>query len=359
MVTSCSKKDTATEIVKVNGNKLYVTHADKITDTIDLKLSELLEDCQAIVLEAGPDSYISRAHKIAVSDNYIAVKDSEKTPLKLFARNGEYLGDIGAIGRGPDEYNISLYGIQIDEKREQLYLLPFANARKILVFGLDGQARTHIPLRFQQRKFKAHVEDDIVTILGMPFKNDSAVVFQQTFTGELIQYIPPQDYHLAQEFSSEVQSPNNTGNYDFFQLIWSKTPNDTLYHYDTKNNKLFPRFTLAFEGEEWPVYICNELPRHFTAWISGRGSFFVDKNTLETSYYRLVNDFYGGIELDLHWDSARGIFIAALPALTLKKEIKRCLGLKQSDDTRDRLLDLDSRITEDSNDILFIGKYRQ
>ena len=357
LLPSCGRKSTATDIIKVNKHEVYVTHADQVTDTVDIMLSDILDYCEAIPLETKEESFISRAHRIAVSDNYIAIKDSERTPLKLFSRKGEYLRDIGAVGRGPDEYNISLYGVQIDEVSNNLYLLPFANARRILVFGIDGMPREHIPLRFQQRKFKAWVEGDIVTVLGMPFKNDSAVVFQQTIDGELIQYIPPEDYHLALEFSSEVSSSRNTGAYDFFQGLFSKTPKDTLYHYDVKLNKLVPRYTLAFETDEWPVYICYDLPLYYYAWISGRGIILVNKKTTETNYVRLINDFYGGIKVSMHWDTSNGMFISSIPALELKKEIERCLEEDQDEEAKRRLKELDSVIDENSNDILFIGSF--
>ncbi len=357
LLPSCRKKPTATDIIKVGGNGVYVTHADQVTDTVDIMLSDMLDYCEVIPLETKEESFISRAHRIAVSDNYIAIKDSERTPLKLFTREGKYLWDIGAVGRGPDEYNISLYGVQIDEAQDCLYLLPFANARQILVFGTDGIAREHIPLRFQQRKFKAWVNGDTVTVLGMPFKNDSAVVYQQTIDGELIQYIPPEDYHLALEFSSEVISSHNTGAYDFFQAIYSTTPKDTLYHYDVGLNKLIPRYTLDFETEEWPLYICYDLPGYYYAWISGRGIILADKKTTETNYVRLINDFYGGIIVSMHWDTSNGMFISSIPAIELKKEIDRCLEEDQDEEMIKRLKELDSAIDENSNDILFVGKF--
>ncbi|MDZ7739597.1 MAG: 6-bladed beta-propeller [Bacteroidales bacterium] len=357
LLSSCGKEPTATDIIEVNGHEVYVTHADQITDTVDIMLSDMLEYCEVIPLETKEEAFISRAHKIAVSDNYIAIKDSERTPLKLFTRDGKYLREIGAVGRGPDEYNISLYGVQIDEARDQLYLLPFANARQILVFGTDGQAREHIPLRFQQRKFKAWVEDDIVTVLGMPFKQDSAVVYQQTIDGELIQYIPPEEYHIALEFSSEIGSTHNTGAYDFFQAIYSKTQDDTLYHYDVETNNLIPRYTVDFETEEWPLYVCYDLPGHYYAWISGRGIVLADKKTTETHYVRFINDFYGGIEVSMHWDTANGMFISSMPALDLMKEIDRCLEEELDEDARKKLEALDSSIDENSNDILFVGKF--
>ena len=357
LLSSCGNKPTATDIIDVHGHDVYVTHADQVTDTVDIMLSHMLENCEAIPLETKEEAFISRAHKIAVSDNYLAIKDSERTPLKLFTRGGKYLREIGAVGRGPDEYNISLYGVRIDESKECLYLLPFANARRILVFGIDGKAREHIPLRFQQRKFKAWVEDDIVTVLGMPFKQDSAVVFQQTIDGELIQYIPPEEYHIAMEFSSEVSSTHNTGAYDFFQAIAGKTQDDTLYHYDVEANKLVPQYTVDFETEEWPMYFCFDLPEHYYTWIRGRGHVLVDKKTTDTHYVRFINDFYGGIEVLMHWDTADGMFISSMPALDLIKEIDRCLEKEQDEDARKKLEALDSKIDENSNDILFVGKF--
>ncbi len=357
LLSSCGRKPTATDIIEVNGNEVYLTHADEITDTVNVMLSDILEYCEAIPLETRKESFISRANKIAVSDNYIAIKDSERTPLKLFTRDGKYLRDIGAVGRGPNEYNISLYGVQIDESKDCLYLLPFANARQILVFGTDGLAREHIPLRFQQRKFKAWIEGDIVTVLGMPFEQDSAVVFQQTIDGELIQYIPPEEYHIALEFSSEVSSSHNTGEFDLFQMIYSKTQDDTLYHYDVELNKLIPRYTLDFETEEWPIHSCYDLPGYYYAWIRGRGIILADKETTETHYVRFINDFYGGIEVSMHWDTANGMFISSMPALDLKREIDLCLAGEPDADDRKKLEALDSAIDENSNDILFVGKF--
>ena len=359
ILNSCNKKPTATDIIEVNGHDVFVTHADKITDTVDIMLSDILDYCEAIPLETRQESFISRAHKVSVSENFIAIKDSERTPLKLFTRGGKYLRDIGVVGRGPDEYNISLYGVQIDEAKDCLYLLPFANARQILVFGTDGLARDHIPLRFQQRKFKAWVEDDIVTVLGMPFKQDSAVVFQQTINGELIQYIPPEEYHLALDFSSEVSSSHNTGEYDFFQAIYSNTQKDTLYHYDVDANRLIPKYTLDFDTEEWPLYFCFDLPRYYYTWIRGRGIVLADKKTTETHYIRLINDFYGGIELSMHWDSSHGMFISPVPALDLMKKIDRCLAIQKDQEIIKRLEELDSAIDENSNDILFVGKFSE
>lgn len=357
--SSFQRRKTLSEKIIVNNDELIITHVDKVKDTIDLKLSDLLESCEVIPLETREGSLISMAQRVAISPNYIAIKDRERTPLKLFSRDGKYIRDIGAIGRGPDEYNISLYGVQIDEPNENLYLFPFAQARKILVFGFNGEAKAHIPLRFQQRKFKAYIEDKVVTVIGMPFKNDSAIVYQQTTSGKLIQYIPPKDYQLAQEFSSEVTSSYNTRAYDVFHMLYTKNPKDTLYHYDTSSNRLIPQYTLSFDSDEWPFYVCNELPNHYWSWVRGRGNLVVDKRTLETKYFRLVNDFFGDIELKIFNQSSNGVFISSISALNLKKEIKKSLDRNSLDGSmRDKLVKLDSEINENSNDILFIGKFR-
>lgn len=81
------------------------------------------------------------------------------------------------------------------------------------------------------------------------------------------------------------------------------------------------------------------------------------KETTETNYIRLINDFYGGLELSMHWDTSNGIFISTMPALDLMKEIDRCLAIKQVEDIIQRLEELDSAIDENSNVILFVGKF--
>ena len=360
LLSSFQRRRSLSEKIMVNNDEMIITHVDRVKDTIDLKLSDLLESCDVIPLETKEGSLISMAQRVAVSENYLAIKDSERTPLKLFTRDGKFIRDIGAIGRGPDEYNISLYGVQIDEPNGNLYLFPFAQARNILVFGFDGKAKNHIPLRFQQRKFKAYIEDGVVTVMGMPFKNDSAVVFKQTTSGKLIQYIPPKDYQLAQEFSSEVSSSHNAGAYDIFHMLYMKNPKDTLYHYDTGSNRLVPKYTLSFDSDEWPFYVCNELPSHYYSWVGSRGNLIVDKRTLETNYFRLVNDFFGGVELKIFHQGNNGMFISSISALNLKKEIKKCLADKSLNSViRDNLVKLDSEIDENSNDILFVGKFKK
>jgi hypothetical protein len=359
LFSSYQRKKPASEKIRVKHDDVIVTHADRVKDTIDLKLSEILLSCDVVPLETKNESFISMAQRVAVSDNFIAIKDSERTPLKLFSRDGKYLRDIGAIGRGPDEYNISLYGVQIDEARKNLYLFPFAQARHILVFGFDGKAKKHIPLHFQQRKFKAYIDDDVVTVLGMPFKNDSAVAFQQTRDGKLLRFVAPRDYQLALEFSSEVSSSRNAGAFDIFQMIMGKNPRDTLYHYDVDANRLEPKFTIAFDSDEWPLYVCNEFPNHYYSWVRGRGNIVTDKRTLETHYFRLVNDFFGGIELKIFHQGNNGMFISSISALNLKKELKRCMSDKSlSPQVMNKLAELDSKIDENSNDILFIGRFK-
>lgn len=48
LLSSCGKEPTATDIIEVNGHEVYVTHADQITDTVDIMLSDMLEYCEVI-----------------------------------------------------------------------------------------------------------------------------------------------------------------------------------------------------------------------------------------------------------------------------------------------------------------------
>jgi hypothetical protein len=86
-----------------------------------------------------------------------------------------------------------------------IFLFPFGTARKILVYNVSGNQIKDIPLVFTQRKFKAFFSpESIITVLSMPFENDSAICYQQTFNGKLIQKISPPSYLINQSFDGEI-----------------------------------------------------------------------------------------------------------------------------------------------------------
>jgi hypothetical protein len=351
-----AKKNSKARIVKVNGNDMVVCPVGEISDTVDIPLSSLVESLQVVKLENSVNALIENAWFTDVSKKYICIKTHGRFPAKLFDLEGKYLGDLGKIGRGPGEYN-QLYGIQIDDKKDLIYLTPFGTTRKILVYGADGVHRKDIPLACTQRKFKAFVSEETVTVLSMPFKGDSAICFQQTTDGRLLKSISPKPYMLSESFDGEVFVNHCTSDYDLFN-----TSIDTLYHFDTVKNRLTARFTCEFGSEKKPVHIYRETPKHYISlYRHENGKWYevlVDKKTLESRYFRITNDLFGGLRVSpVYWN---GYLILNYPAISLKNQIKNALkNNKMTDEVRRKLTDFDKNLQIDDNNIIFFGKLKQ
>lgn len=358
----CHRKGSFATSVNVNGNQVIVCNISKITDSTIFPLSRIVDDCELIQLETSDSSLFERVYHVGISDNYIAIHSYGRHPIKLFNRKGKFIRNIGAIGRGPGEFT-SLYGIQLDEPNYRIYLTPFARADNILTYDLDGKFQQNIPLLFKQTKCKVYIETDTVTVLSMPFDDKIPVAYQQTVNGNIIQKLPVIEHLiLPPDFSSEISSSQNANAYDIQISSWGREAYDTLYHYDTKYNKLIPKYVATF-SEEKTGSMTYELRQHYWTWLFGEKynnkKVIVDKNSLKANFFRLINDFYGGIEIKNFFMSNNGMFIGAVSAIELIHEIDKILEKNSvSSKDKEKVMSMREMLNENDNEVLFIGEMK-
>ncbi len=350
-------KDTKARIIKINGNDVVVCPVNEISDTIYVPLSELVESLEIVNLETITPALIENAWFTDISDKFICIKTHGAFPAKLFDRKGKFICDLGKIGRGPGEYS-QLYGIQIDNKNDLIYLSPFATTRRILVYDSKGIQKKAIPLAFTQRKFKAFVSDkSVVTVLSMPFKGDSTICFQQTIDGKLIKKIAPAPHMINSSFDGEVFVNHSTSDFDFYN-----TAIDTLYHYNTVKNKLEAKFTCDFGSEKKPISVLREAPLFYYTGVRSKegkwNNLLVNKKTLISKYFKIKNDLFGGIIASPVFNN--GYFINNIPAISLKNQIKSALkNNKMPEPMRQKLTEMDNSLKIDDNNVILFGKLKQ
>jgi len=372
-LSQCQKaqKGSHARIVKVNGNKVVDCNISEVTDTIDLPLSEIINECEVIPLETNERSLFESVYHVGISKNYIAIHSRGQLPVKLFSREGKFIRDIGKIGRGPGEFN-SLYGMQLDEAANRIYLTPFARATKLIVYSLDGENLPEIPLLYKQTKFQAYVDNSTVTVLSMPFEGDPIpIAYQQTTDGKLIKECfepkhlitnPRNSQGQYVGFNSELTSTRNAGANDYFKMSYGSEVPDTLYHYDAEANKMIAEFVGSFTAENHGTGV-YEWKNHYWTWVFGRkykgAKVLVDKKTLKSDFFRIKNDFYGGYEINKFYMSNSGMFISSINAMQLMEELDK--SLKKGDlkaKEKQKIEQLLSRIKEDDNEVLFIGEMK-
>ena len=360
---SMQANDGSVRIVENPDGPLYICDLKTVKDTIDVPLSELVEDCRIVRFETS-DEAMFKAWWIQVSDNYICIRQ-ESDVVKLYDKDGKFLCNVGAMGHGPGEYALTTYDEVIDEQRGHIFLTPFYG-KKIMMYGLDGKWIKDINLPGQINKAKIEINaDGTLSVIHMPFQEGAPFAFRVDTDGNILDKVPASPYMLASNFDGEIFSYRNTGTFDFFY-----TGVDTTYTYDTKANRLIPRFTMNFPGlGEKPYHIYTELPNHvitnYYTWVDGQfipgGTVLVDKQKMSSTQFRLVNDFYGNLPVsnpNIHFNKGWFMFNIEPGALSEMIETHLTSG-KCPDKNKATLKELAGSLHENDNNLMFVGKLKR
>lgn len=356
--------------VSNNGDSLIVCDIDQVKDTFNVPLSSLLSSFEVIRLENTEDALTAVDGAIAVSDDFMGIVSFKAGAYKLYDKKGKYLRTLSKPGQGPDEYYINIYDSYIDEKNRRIYMLSF-RATKIMVFDFEGNSVGHIPLPYVVHKgrFIIHPEKETLTMMVLPFLDTPSVVWEQDFKGKILQEIPSGQFVIQpSDYSNEIRESLNASKIDFSLVYWVPTK-DTLYHYQTESNHLQPRFTLHFNNE---VIRHNyiELPNHYLVWLIDQAAWsemprfskiLVDKKTMRGCYVDFKLDMLGNIDGPNKISFSRGYFTAIMDSYALKEQLEKALSQpdKLNPEMRKKIKILNDSITEDDNNIVFIGKLKE
>ena len=107
----------------------HVIDIDSPTGSVDLRLSDLLDNITYVPLETREDLLLSTANTFIVTDHYIIVFTNER--LLQFNRQGNYIKTLATKGNGPNEF-INLRSPLVDHKREILYYYPNMGIHKLI-----------------------------------------------------------------------------------------------------------------------------------------------------------------------------------------------------------------------------------
>lgn len=98
---SCSSKGdgSVTVIEKSDGVALTVCDYSLVGDTVDVPLSDWVEDFKIVRFE-NSDTALFKFWWPAITDNYIGIRQSGGA-FKLFNHEGKFLCDVGSVGQDP------------------------------------------------------------------------------------------------------------------------------------------------------------------------------------------------------------------------------------------------------------------
>lgn len=360
--------------VQVGDDKVLSCEQKLLTDSVHLPLSFLTEKAEIVRLDNRDEALVGQS-RVLVSDNYLLVWNNKQNPFKLFDRKGKFLTTIGSYGQGPNEY-LNVYDACLDEKNNRIYILPWQSAQ-ILAYDLQGNPQPTIPLCLRVPKGTFHIDhkDSTVAVALLPFQGLPAVAWTQDFHGNKKAHIAPGHLTAPQDFSNEVYTYDNVpGVFDLNILCIIPTRVDSLYHYDYRNNRLRPCFTLNFIEDPIPWHGYTELPNHYMGDASypvkesenitvssAPSNYIIDKKTGKGAFFRLYNDFLGDTEIGWPIYSFRnGYFVQNMEPANLIGMLEGALKSdKLSDKKKQELTALSESIHENDNNIVILAKLKQ
>lgn len=367
---------TTTQIV--GKDKVTTLHLDRVKDTLDLPVSQLLDNFRIVPLD-NRDEALIKWETVSASDNYICTGGTSQEPCRLFDQTGRFICQIGANGQGPGEY-WAVYDKYIDEANKRIYLMPW-NAKSLLVYDLNGQYLSNIPLPTLVPKgvFAIDTQKELLTVGLLPFNNieGASVVWQQDFEGNILHRVDAAPYAIEGDYSNEVSSDlnNNNGTFDFSIFHWLAVA-DTLYHFIVEENRLAPVFTLQQPEEpiqhsyvELPHHFLVDIPTGFTTMqygtssatsVSTRVCVMIDKETGKGAFVRLYNDMIGNVSDCLMFYFKNGYFAYTMDPGNLLDNIETALSHpdRLSQKQQEQLKSLQKNVSTDGNNYLFIGKIK-
>lgn len=324
----------------------------------DLFLSNIVENFSIIKLDNENKNALLNGRAFPyITESYIGMI-SDDLPFKLFNKTtGAFLGDIGKIGEGPEEYYF-ISDVVIDEKNDRIYIYCVMRSY-ILEYNLNGEylGKINIPGIHGMRKFKFTISDNIITAFIMTYDKDKDAVISFTPKGDSISSAPARVF-MPEDTNMEIFIQTNTP-----LTGYSHTASSVYYNYDPSKKELIPAFAFdktmfsyvyVQELNNFYLFEVNELNKE-KKYYSTDHIILYDKTTKKGKTVNLINDYMGGISFSKGFYS-NGIYHERMTASDFRDNIKKALKKnKLTDEKRKYLSDLVKSMTDDDNDIIFYG----
>ena len=385
LAAACSAAFLAVSCASGSGDQSVVSvKFNKVQEAPAINISEWCSEPEFIALDSRSNDAFTSGFQFFISDSYIGIGGSTRQPYKIYDRKtGEYLRDIGHQGRGPGEY-LNTYSSVIDENTGTVYLLAW-NARSILSYDLaTGDFKKEYPLKYSVPKGKFAVDTGTgdITVVSLPFNNMvPSVAWKQDKDGNVLWEIPAGHLTVVPDFSNEIYSRFNTGEFDLSILTWGGR-SDSLYVVKD-DGVLQPVYTIDFntdevKGDQYsgtinenaPIHSYTMLPDYFISDVSmpkqlpdgnfttGKPVYVVtDRQTgisVKTSFY---NDY-------LAWDMStvsfqQGYLLSAFSASGFLEFGKKALEEgKLSEASKTKVASILENLQEDGNYVIAISRLK-
>ena len=359
----------------------------------NLKLSDIMSDIIIVPLESRADILLSAGQNIAITDQYIIVAD--QNAIYQFDKTGKYIKQLAIRGNGPNEF-LRIRSLLPDEQNGILYYQDIRDNKALLSLDMNSGAflKTHL---INVYEFSINIIDEQGMIYGftnpnpmrpLPTVDSLTIAYQYNLKEEIITR-----FERDREFSPRHAFGNSMCYYDrelFFTTIYSDTlfkienslPSPYAYlkfddrKIDFNSNGNYVRVILKYKDGMILQKCYNETSVMGRGWIETNqpvNYYLVDNSGNINSINSLLIDPLA-ISVPIIADKNNIFPINTFPLPTIKGEwgyiimdavsminwIQNSLSRDQlSPEQRQYLEEIAVSLTEDSNPVLIIGKFKR
>ncbi|MCL2738382.1 MAG: 6-bladed beta-propeller [Bacteroidales bacterium] len=385
----------ATSCTNTSGD-IPVIDLDNPIGYIDLKLSDLLDDITIVPLETRDDLLLSTRASFTVSSRYILADVQDK--LLQFDRQGKFIRTLATQGNGPNEFEVIVNPL-IDEDQEIFYYSSYGRNRSISRISMKT-ATFPEPLYLDMPPFSIKEIDNKGNIYGFPAVVDSVLLAYRYSPADKSVTIY-QRHHPFVAGGIDQEMYRQGDHIFFFSFPYSDTlfkidGSKTIPQYIIKANNLRTRdlakgdvgLKIRYSGakgtiiEKWRQQVLtNEYGRTFGSYAiaylflnerqESQSIRSITIDPLALTIYELITIKDADDYIKSLSEMQRRTLIRPFPAISglwghiavesadMIERIEQALKSSQlSTLQRKRLEEVSTKIDEDSNPVLIIGKVK-
>ncbi len=263
--------------------------------------SELFDSLWYVPLETNDNCIIGSITKVLFTDEEFIIIDRKTKRILRFSEKGDFLNQIGDIGRGPREY-VVIGDIECHGKGDNghLYIGTFD---KLLHYRLNGVFVESIPLIGRQEYIIIDTSS-IAVAQDISSGNAPYRLVIQNFRGDTLQKFP--NYLKFERPKTTISNSALVSKFSRYKgEIYYKFPySDTVFLIN--GNKLEPRYIIDLGKFKRPDDWIPEKGLHPVADYSKHGFYQFSFEVQEMDKYLYINIFsagrFGGYEMSFLYD---------------------------------------------------------
>ena len=380
--TCTSKNNPAISESVEDGYTFRQIFYEQISDSLDLKLSDLATDWRFIPLETSEDCMIKQA-EFYVYDKFI-IANLPFDKILLFDSQGKFIQKITQYGKGPQE--IARATLSVDEVNDILYV---ADEHKGYIMSWDLNTGTYlggIPRAYKGRINRVIATDNntlwLAPVVGY-FESGDYYAWEQDLHGNIIQEIKAPHYDSYMDMGSGLLYPRDHG-YNYLPVrsdtIFSISENILIPSWyanlGENNEKLYQQvghrsFSYLFESNR---FFCGKIST--ITWIEvtdlGNGGsssrykakrefLVIDKKTNKTTLNQAIENDFLGTQVANHQIRAltNQHLLVIEDAINFLEKAESTLADPNIDkQIKSKLNGIVSQLDEEDNPVLLLGKIK-